>query len=292
MVQASPGFSYINVVTKAEAQWSLYLAQFNFLLHHKPGKSMGKLDALSQRTDHGTSEGDNSDITLLTPKFFTVHALEGLKVASAEVDILQDICAGSRDPQEEPVAKAVKELWKSSTHSVLSQAWSIQEGLLYFCSHIYVPPTSDLCRRIVSLCHDTRIAGHAGWFKTLELVSRNYWWLNMSRYVGRYMATCDPCLWTKVQHQWPTGELQLFPVPEECWEVMSVDFIVELLESGGYDMIMVVIDSVSKRAHFMEMVTTITTASTANLYLQHVWKHHASPARSFQTEVPSSSLHL
>jgi len=101
----------------------------------------------------------------------------------------------------------------------------------------------------------------------------------MSRYVGRYVATCDPCLWTKVQHQWPTGELQPFPVPEEHWEVMSVDFIVELPESGGYDVIMVVVDSVGKHAHFMEMVTTITATGAANLYLRHVWKHHSLPRK-------------
>ena len=87
------------------------------------------------------------------------------------------------------------------------------------------------------------------------------------------MATCDPCLWTKVHHQQPTGELNLLSVLEECWD-MSVDFIVELPESGGYNMIMVVVDSVGKRAHFMETVTTITAAGTANLYLCHVWKHH------------------
>jgi len=266
-------------LNRRQARWSLYLARFDFLLHHKPGKSMGKPDALSRHADHGTGEGDNSDITLLTPKFFAVRALEGLEVAGAEVDILRDICAGSRDPQEEPVAKAVKELRKSSTHSVLSQEWSIVEGLLYFHGRIYIPPTSDLRRRIVSLCHDTRIAGHAGRFKTLELVSRNYWWPNMSQYVGQYVATCDPCLRTKVQHQRPTSELQPLPVPEERWEVMSVDFIVELPESGGYDAIMVVVDSVGKRAHFMEMVTTITAAGAANLYLRHVWKHHGLPRK-------------
>ena len=46
-----------------------------------------------------------------------------------------------------------------------------------------------------------------------------------------------------------------------------MDFIVELPESGGYDAIMVVVDSVGKCAHFMETVTTITTAGTMNLYL-------------------------
>jgi len=67
---------------------------------------------------------------------------------------------------------------------------------------------------------------------------------------------------------------------------MSVDFIVELPESGGYNTIMVVIDSVGKCAHFMEMVTTITTAGTANLYLQHVWKHHGLPHKVISDQGP------
>ena len=80
-------------LNRRQARWSLYLARFDFQLHHKPGKSMGKPDALSRRADHGTGEGDNSNITLLTPKLFAVRALEGVEVAGAEVDILRDIRA-------------------------------------------------------------------------------------------------------------------------------------------------------------------------------------------------------
>jgi hypothetical protein len=220
-----------------QAQWSLYLTRFDFLLHHKPGKSMGKPDALSQRADHGTSTDDNSNITLLTAKLFAVCMLEGLKFTGPELDILHDISKAIKDPGEEPIAKAMEQLWKSSTRSLCSREWSDQDGLLYFHGHIYVPPDSDLHHCIVALCHDTKVAGHAGWFKTLELVSCNYWWPNMSQYVGWYILTYDLCLQMKAQCHLPIGELQPLLIPEGCWETISIDFIVKLLESGGYDAI-------------------------------------------------------
>jgi hypothetical protein len=57
----------------------------------------------------------------------------------------------------------------------------------------------------------------------------------------------------KAQHCLPTGELQLLPIPEGHWETISIDFIVKLPESGGYDAIMVVIDSAGKQSHFIRM---------------------------------------
>jgi len=54
----------------------------------------------------------------------------------------------------------------------------------------------------------------------------------MSRYVGMYVSHCDLCLRTKIQRRLPTGELQLLPILEEHWDIISIDFISELLESG------------------------------------------------------------
>jgi hypothetical protein len=273
-------------LNRRQARWSLYLSRFDFTLHHKPGKSMGKPDALSRRADHGTGADDNSDIVLLSPKLFAVRALEGLQLVGPEQSILRDVRQGVKTPEEEPVAKAVRELRNSSTRSLRSAEWSESDGLLYFRGRIYVPPTADLRRRIVSLCHDTKIAGHAGRFKTLELVSRNYWWPNMSRYVGQYVLHCDLCLRTKAQCRLPVGELQPLPIPEDRWDTISVDFISELPESGGYDAIMAVVDSVGKRAHFTETVTTVTASGAANLYLRNVWKLHGLPRKVISDRGP------
>ncbi|HWN07996.1 MAG TPA: reverse transcriptase domain-containing protein [Pyrinomonadaceae bacterium] len=266
-------------LNRRQARWSLYLSRFDFTLHHKPGKSMGKPDALSRRADHGTSENDNSNLVLLPPELFAIRAMEATQFFGPEQSIIRDVRQGSKKLDEEPVAKAVQELRKSSTRSLRSSEWSEREGLLYYRGKIYVPNTSDLRRRILSLCHDSKIAGHPGRFKTLELVSRNYWWPNMSRYVGTYTSHCDLCLRTKTRRRLPVGELQPLPIPEERWNTISVDFIVELPESEGYDAVMVAVDSVGKRAHFTETVTTITAVGAANLYLRNVWKLHGLPRR-------------
>jgi hypothetical protein len=105
-------------------------------------------------------------------------------------------------------------LKSTSAKSIRSSEWSEAEGILYFQGKIYVPPTSDIRWKIVAPNHDSRVAGHPGRWKTLELVSRNYWWPQMSRYIGQYTATCDLCLRTKIQRQLPTGHLEPLPTPE------------------------------------------------------------------------------
>ena len=152
--------------------------------------------------------------------------------------------------QEEVVVKAVKELEKSPAKSMKSSEWLMENGLLYYRGKIYVP-RSDLCHKISALCHNSKLAGHPGRWKTLELISRNYWWPQMSRYVGKYVSTCDMCLCTKTICQPPFGELHPLPIPDAPWDMASVNFIVELLESDGKDTIMIVVDSVTKQSHFV-----------------------------------------
>jgi hypothetical protein len=99
----------------------------------------------------------------------------------------------------------------------------------------------------------------------------------MSRYIGIYVKHCNLCNQTKVQRQRPIGELHPSETPEAPWETISVGFIVELPESHGYDAIMCVINSLTKRAHFIPMHTTLNAEGTALLFFKEVWKHHGTP---------------
>ena len=153
------------------------------------------------------------------------------------------------------------------------------DRVLYLQGKIYILDTFNLHWRIVSLCHNTRQAGHPGRWKTPESVSRNYWWPQMSRYVRRYISTCDLCLRTKAHRHPPVGELHPLLILDTPWDTISVDFIVELPDSAGHNMVIVVVDSITKRAHFMPTFTTITAAGTARLFIQQVWKHHGLPRK-------------
>jgi hypothetical protein len=74
-------------------------------MHHRPGKSMGKSDALSRRADHGDGLEDNRDLTLLTPNFFAVRALEGLELVGQERDLLRLIRRETKGEELEDTVK-------------------------------------------------------------------------------------------------------------------------------------------------------------------------------------------
>ena len=99
----------------------------------------------------------------------------------------------------------------------------------------------------------------------------------MSRYIGQYVSTCDLCLWTKPWWHSPVGELQPLSMLDAWWNTLSVNFVVELLESSRHNAIMTVIDAVSKRVHFIPTHTTVTAEGVARLFLHYVWKLHSLP---------------
>jgi hypothetical protein len=144
-----------------QARWSLYLLCFDFTLHHKPGRSMGKPDALSRRADHGSGQGDNDNLTLLALKLFRIHVLAGTRLEGKERNILREVRRSLRDGvQEEAVAKAARELGKDKGRGTVKSAeWLESDGLLMFHSKIYVPNDRDLQHCIIEQHHDTRIAG-------------------------------------------------------------------------------------------------------------------------------------
>src|SRR5258705_9522543 len=111
----------------------------------------------------------------------------------------------------------------------------------------------------------------------LELVSWNYWWPGLSRYVAKFVAGCDACNRTKTFPMQKVGKLISNKVPDQCWQVISVAMIGDLLDSKGYNAILMVVDRLSKWIHAIPTVTSLDSARVARLFLEHIWRHHRLP---------------
>ena len=142
---------------------------------------------------------------------------------------------------------------------------------------VYVPKDAKLREDIIRLHHDTPLAGHSGRYKTHELITRNYWWPGLSVFVEKYVSGCDTCARTKNRTQPAHGLLHPNPVPTAPWQIISCDLITQLPKSSGYDAIFMVVDQLTKQAHFILTTSSVDSSGIAELFLSLVWKLHGTP---------------
>jgi hypothetical protein len=263
-------------LNRRQARWALFLSRFNISLVHRAGKHSAKPDALSRRADHNTGEDDNKDEVLLRPELFA----EKIRTLTSRTPFIGPEQAfidriRSCEDRDEAVVKALKEL--GITRNIRGDEWADEDGMILYRGKIYVPLDANLRHDIVKAHHDSAIVGHPGRWKTHELVARNYWWPGLGRYVAKYVKGCDKCNRTKTFPTTPVGKLMPNRIPDRRWQVISVDLIVELPESRGYNAIMVVVDRLSKRAHLIPTTNEVDSIGIARLFRDHVWKLHGIP---------------
>ena len=128
---------------------------------------------------------------------------------------------------------------------------------------------------IIQLYHDTLVGGHGRRWKITELVTRNYWWLEVIKKVGKYMDGYNAYQHYKNRSEAPAGKLMPNVIPEEPWSHISVDFITKLPLAQGYNTILVVCDHFSKMAHFIATIEKTLVKGLARLFRDHVWKLHS-----------------
>ncbi|CAI7857213.1 unnamed protein product [Closterium sp. NIES-54] len=145
---------------------------------------------------------------------------------------------------------------------------------------IWVPNYAPLRQILLEEFHDVPYAGHFGSNKTLAGIARYYYWPRMAADVQQFVTSCDTCQRMKSSKQKKkTGLLQPLPVPEQPWQVVSLDFITGLPStSRGHDSILVVIDKFSKMGHFIPTNATATAEATARLFFDRIITIHGIPA--------------
>jgi hypothetical protein len=105
-----------------------------------------------------------------------------------------------------------------------------------------------------------------------------YWWPNMKNDVGLFVQKCVTCAQVKAEHQKPYGELQQLDIPEWKWDHITMDYVTKLPRTPrGNDMIWVIVDRLTKSAHFLPIRETASMEKLATLYVDEVVTRHGVP---------------
>ncbi|KAJ9518355.1 hypothetical protein QJQ45_010318 [Haematococcus lacustris] len=145
-------------------------------------------------------------------------------------------------------------------------------------NQIVVPNCQQLKTRILVEMHDAQFAGHVGITKTLERISRIFWWPRMRSEVRHYVSNCDACQRNKSVNTRPGGLLTPLAIPFDRWESMSMDLITKLPPGDhGFDAIAVFVDRLSKMVHFVPCRESMNAEGFARLFIDNVFKHHGVP---------------
>ena len=199
-------------MNRRQARWALYLSQFDFTLKHVAGSKMGKANKLSKRVDWkiGVDKDNENQIFI---KNNWICSMYEVVVEGPEVYLVEKIKkVRSRD---EDVIRVVKEMKKTGVKELRGNKWKIEGDLVLKKGKVYVPKDKKLRVEVIQLHHDVPVAGHRGRWKMVELVTRNYWWLGVTRDVGKYVEGCNLCQRMKNRMEEPAEKLKLSEVPQK-----------------------------------------------------------------------------
>ncbi|MCO5612123.1 hypothetical protein L7F22_066385 [Adiantum nelumboides] len=174
--------------------------------------------------------------------------------------------------------RALKSLNPTPAEMNMFASYTVMDELLYYLDCICVPHNGALRKILIQEHHEVPFAAHPGINKTYRLLSATYFWPQMQQDVIKYVKACHSCQIMKASRQLPQGLLQPLPVPKERWESISMDFITTLPRtSKGNAQILVIVDRVSKMAHFIPCKKAAPAPDIASLFVQHIFRIHGLP---------------
>jgi hypothetical protein len=134
------------------------------------------------------------------------------------------------------------------------------QGVLWYKGHICVPADSELKKVIMKEAHETPYSIHPGGTKMYQDLKEQFWCHGMKREIASFISKCNICQRVKAEHQRPAGLLQPLQVLEWKWESVGMDFIIGFPRSSHRnDFIWVIVDRLTKVAHFILVKTTNTS---------------------------------
>lgn len=99
----------------------------------------------------------------------------------------------------------------------------------------------------------------------------------MAKEVKDFIRSCKTCQQHKYSTHKPLGLLQPLPIPQQVWEDLSMDFVSNLLVSQGKTVVWVIVDRLTKYAHFVALPTHFSATNQASIFLSEIYKLHGMP---------------
>ncbi|KAL0534457.1 hypothetical protein IC582_028748 [Cucumis melo] len=260
-----------------QRRWLELLKDYDCEILYHLGKANVVADALSRKVSHSTA--------LITRQAPLHRDLEGAEIAvsvgavtmrlahlTVQPTLRQRIIDAQSNNPYLVEKRGLAEAGQAVEFSISS------DGGLLFERRLCVPSDSAVKTELLSEAHSSPFSMHPSSTKMYQDLKRIYWWRNMKREVAEFVSRCLVCQQVKAPRQKPAGLLQPLSIPEWKWENVSMDFITRLPRTlRGFTMIWVVVDRLTKSAHFVMGKSTYTASKWAHLYMSEIVRLHGVP---------------
>ncbi|GJR03332.1 putative nucleotidyltransferase, ribonuclease H [Tanacetum coccineum] len=233
-----------------QRRWIELLSDYNCEIRYHLGKANVVADALS-RTDR--------EPIRVRSLVMTVHTNLPERILDAQTEAIKE-----ENVKTENLGRLIKPIFETRS-----------DGIQCFEGRIWLPLFGGLRDLIMHESHKSKYSIHPGSDKMYQDLKKLYWWPNMKVEIATYVSKCLTYAKVKAEHQKPFGLIQQPEIPEWKWEKITMDFVSGFPRTpSGYDSIWVIVDRLTKSAHFLPMKKTDSIEKLAHLYLKElVCKH-------------------